>query len=63
MKKITCVCDHCSEEIEDVLYTLTCYAEDLKRSPLGGYQCGGYGTERQAKYVFHRAAPLPQVQG
>lgn len=28
MKKTTCFCDRCGKEITDVIYTLTCYAED-----------------------------------
>ena len=36
MKKTTYKCDRCGVEIQDVAYTLTCYAEDLNPGPLGG---------------------------
>ena len=36
MKITTYKCDHCGAEIIDVVYTLTCYAEDLKPGPVGG---------------------------
>lgn len=36
MKKTTYKCDRCGAEITDVVYTLTCYAEDLNRGPCGG---------------------------
>lgn len=29
MKKITYTCDKCGKEITDVVYSLTCYAEDV----------------------------------
>lgn len=31
MKHIKYTCDRCGEEIEGVMYTLTCYAEDLPK--------------------------------
>lgn len=31
--KTTYVCDKCGEDIADVAYTLTCYAEDVNQSP------------------------------
>lgn len=36
MKKTTYKCDRCGAEIVDVVYTLTCYAEDLNPGPYGG---------------------------
>ena len=36
MKKTICFCDRCGEEIADIVYTVTCYAEDLKPGPFGG---------------------------
>ena len=36
MKKTTYKCDRCGAEISDVVYTLTCYAEDLCPGPVGG---------------------------
>lgn len=36
MKKTIYKCDRCGEEIADVVYSLTCYAEDLCKGPLGG---------------------------
>lgn len=36
MKKVTYTCDRCGAEIEDVLYELDCWAEDLMPSPFGG---------------------------
>lgn len=36
MKTVTYTCDKCGDEIEDVLYELTCWAEDLRPSPFGG---------------------------
>lgn len=36
MKKTTYKCDRCGAEIADVVYTLTCYAEDVNPRPLGG---------------------------
>ena len=36
MKKVTYNCDRCGAVISDVVYTLTCYAEDLCRGPVGG---------------------------
>ena len=29
MKRVIYTCDKCGEEIEGVMYTLTCYAEDI----------------------------------
>lgn len=29
MKKTFCFCDRCGKEITDVIYTLTCYADDV----------------------------------
>lgn len=37
MKHIKYTCDRCGEEIEGVMYTLTCYAEDVPMSPSGIY--------------------------
>ncbi len=34
MKHIKYTCDKCGKEIEDVVYTLTCYAEDISPSPI-----------------------------
>ena len=34
-KKVTYTCDKCGDEIPDVAYKLTCYAEDVVR-PFGG---------------------------
>ena len=36
MKKVIYKCDRCGDEIDDVAYTLTCYAEDLCPGPVGG---------------------------
>ena len=36
MKKTTYKCDRCGAEIADVVYTITCYAEDLCPGPVGG---------------------------
>lgn len=36
MKKVTYKCDRCGAEIDSVVYTLTCYADDLNRGPYGG---------------------------
>ena len=33
MKKTICFCDRCGEEIADIVFTVTCYAEDLKPGP------------------------------
>lgn len=36
MRKTTCTCDRCGKEIADgVVYTLTCYAEDVVKKPFG----------------------------
>lgn len=35
MKKTIYTCDRCGKEIEDVAYSLTCYAEDVTPGPLG----------------------------
>ena len=37
MKHIKYTCDKCGEEIEGVMYTLTCYAEDVPPDPFGGH--------------------------
>ncbi len=37
MKRITYTCDKCEKEIEGVMYTLTCYAEDVPAPPFGGH--------------------------
>lgn len=37
MKRITYTCDKCEKEIEGVMYTLTCYAEDVPPAPFGSY--------------------------
>lgn len=35
-RKTTCTCDRCGQEIADgVVYTLTCYAEDVNKKPFG----------------------------
>lgn len=31
MEQITYTCDRCEKEIEDVVYTLTCYAKDIPK--------------------------------
>ena len=36
MKKIIYSCDRCGEEITDIYFTVTCYAEDLCPGPYGG---------------------------
>ena len=36
MKKTICTCDRCGNSIDDVIYTLTCYAEDVTPGPFGG---------------------------
>ena len=36
MKITTYKCDRCGDVIADVVYTITCYAEDLKPSAVGG---------------------------
>lgn len=36
MKTMTFSCDKCGEIISDVVYTITCYAQDLNLGPLGG---------------------------
>ena len=36
MKKTTYVCDRCGAEIDDVVFAITCYAEDLNPGPYGG---------------------------
>lgn len=36
MKKVTYKCDRCDTEIHDVVFTLTCYAEDVYPGPYGG---------------------------
>ena len=36
MKKTTYKCDRCGAEIHDVVYSITCYAEDLCPGPVGG---------------------------
>lgn len=36
MKKTICFCDRCGEEIVDIVFTVTCYAEDLNPGPFGG---------------------------
>ena len=36
MRKITFACDRCGNEIADVVYTITCYAEDVIPRPYGG---------------------------
>lgn len=36
MKKTICFCDRCGEEIADIVFTVTCYAEDLHPGPFGG---------------------------
>ena len=36
MRKTTCICDRCKKEITDgVIYTLTCYAEDVNSKAIG----------------------------
>lgn len=35
MKHIKFTCDKCGKEIEDVVYTLTCYAENIQSLPFG----------------------------
>ena len=36
MKKIIFCCDRCGEQIPDIVFTVTCYAEDLNPGPYGG---------------------------
>lgn len=36
MKKTICTCDRCGAEIAYVIYSLTCYAEDVTPGPFGG---------------------------
>ena len=36
MKKTVYKCDRCGADIVDVVYSLTCYAEDLCKGPYGG---------------------------
>lgn len=36
MKKIIFCCDRCGEQILDIVFTITCYAEDLNPGPYGG---------------------------
>lgn len=36
MKKTIYTCDRCGNEIPDVIYTLTCYAEDVNLGLFGG---------------------------
>lgn len=36
MKKTIFCCDRCGAEIPDVVFTVTCYAEDLNPGPFGG---------------------------
>lgn len=36
MKKVTYKCDRCHAEISSVVYTITCYAEDVTPGPYGG---------------------------
>lgn len=36
MRKTICICDRCGNEITDgVVYSLTCYAENVSGEPLG----------------------------
>lgn len=36
MRRTICTCDRCGQEIADgVVYTLTCYAEDVHKQPFG----------------------------
>lgn len=35
-KRVTYTCDCCGNEIPDVVYTLTCYAQDVRPGPFGG---------------------------
>ena len=39
MKKTVYKCDRCGADIVDVVYSLTCYAEDLCPGPVGGMAC------------------------
>lgn len=36
-KRVTYICDKCGDEIPDVVYKLTCYAEAVNPGPFGGY--------------------------
>ncbi len=36
MKKTIYSCDRCGEKITDIVFTVTCYAEDLHPGPYGG---------------------------
>lgn len=38
MKITTYSCDRCGEKIDDIVFTLTCYAEDLNPGPYGGVE-------------------------
>lgn len=36
MKETTYKCDRCGAKIVDIVFTITCYAEDVKRGQYGG---------------------------
>ena len=36
MKTTIYYCDRCGEQITDIVFTVTCYAEDLNPGPYGG---------------------------
>lgn len=36
MRQTKWICDKCGEEITDVVYSLTCYAQDVTPDALGG---------------------------
>lgn len=38
MRRTTCTCDRCGKSITNgVVYSLTCYAEDVEKMPFGGH--------------------------
>ena len=51
MKKTIYKCDRCHEEIQDVVYTITCYAEDLCPGTVGG--CSGEVVRQNCRQNVH----------
>lgn len=52
MKHETYICDRCENEISGVVYTLTCYADDIERHP-----CGGVSSEVAVQNMRQNMSP------
>lgn len=56
MRKTICICDRCGQEITGVIYSLTCYAEDVKPGYFGpSMEAAGQNVKQNARSVAGEA--------